>query len=124
MYPKKKVTFFKCKGGDETALLKVNILQPNGDEVLVSLLNQKSISSIEHKTGIFEMDVGDWGHRWRYVRGQAEGPGRTYSLGIYSLILPFPSEGREEWSRRHLCNYYFGKCRGTTENREGTDLHE
>lgn len=37
----KKVTFFKCKGGDETALLRVNIRQANGDKVLVSLLNQK-----------------------------------------------------------------------------------
>lgn len=40
MYPKKG-HFFKCKGGDETALLRVNVLQPDGDKVLVSLLNQK-----------------------------------------------------------------------------------
>lgn len=65
MYPKKG-HFFKCKGGDETALLKVNILQPNGDKVLVSLLNQNCVISVELKTGILEMDVGDGGeHRWK-----------------------------------------------------------
>lgn len=65
MYPKKG-HFLKCKGGDETALLKVNILQANGDKVLVSLLNQKSVILVKLKTGIFEMDVGNpWGHRRR-----------------------------------------------------------
>jgi len=64
MYPK-KVIFFKCKGGDETVLLKVNILQLNGKKIWFHYwIKKKSVISIDLKTVIFEMGIdGFWGDR-------------------------------------------------------------
>lgn len=58
-----------------------------------------------------------------------QGTGRRTREDLFSWDLPsyssFPFWGEgKEWSRRHLCNYCSGKCRGMTENWEGTNPHE